>query len=617
MSRSPKNDFTRQGPGPGAALSGSAGAFCVVIALSYGEFLAWALRGHENEWEPILMASLAAGSVAAVGTGVLALIVRRPVALTLGLLLPLAPFTYHVLSASGLRGDLWKIVALIGTVIPALIVARVVSYPRSTSMLALAAAVLFGASWAHRSSDGPKTPSSAREHEGATSPPNIVLLVMGSTRPDYLSVYGYPQTTTPALEEFATDAEVYENAWSTADSAAASHASLFTGLLSAEHGVTVPMPQGHAPFPPHVETLARVLAAAGYRTAGYIADDVLASPGWGVDFEEYHVALFGENHSYIEPLNMALRGYDRQTQEQHRTRHIFARARRWWSRRTEASRFLFLNLFDAHRPYAPVERDRVFLTGRQKPTLATDPSNNYSQLRATFDPRPFHLRPGLSDAEREYLAALYAGEIAGMDREIGRFFDWLKAQEAYDNTIIVVTADHGERLGERGLVGHAAIADPYTLRVPLLVRYPAKVPPARHQRAVQIDGIPGYILHLADIPAPNVMRRSALHTRRRPLIVAQQREPRRFLDDLVLLDADFDPKPFSSDWFYVADERFFYSYSVRDARGWLTDYTTDPEFSTDVADRFPERAEQFRVVAEALPRFKDEAGATLDRQAER
>jgi arylsulfatase A-like enzyme len=602
MSPSLTTDPTQQGPGLGAALGASITAFCVVIFISYTEYFAWAFSGRDNEWEPILLASLVAGGIAAVVSGVLALFVRRPVALTLGLLIPLTPFAFHVLWSFGLRADVWKVVALVVTLIPALIVARLVSFRRVPAALFLGAALAFGASWAHHTANQP-----AYAPVVDASLPNVILLVMDTTRTDFLSVYGYPQKTTPELEEFAADAEVYENAWSTCGWTPPSHASMFTGMLPAEHGVTVPMRTNSPPFPEDRETLARVLGRTGYRTAGYVANRILGTPGWGVDFQEYRLARFSQNHSFVEPLNLVLRGYDSRSREQHRTKHIFERARTWWSQHKKAPRFLFLNLLDPHWPYVPLEEDESFLANLERPPEVKEKNDDLTQLHTDFDPRPFHVRPGLSDVEKKYLAGLYAGELAGMDREIGRFFDWLKAEGDYDNTIIVVTSDHGERLGERGLVGHAVTADPYTLRVPLIIRYPSKIPAARTKRTVQIDGIPGYVLHLAELESPEVMTKSALHNQLdRRVAVAQQEEPDTFLSELTGMDPNLDTKPYRGDWFFIADERFLYAYNIREgeeARGRLTEYIADPDFTKDVSDQFPEKVKQFRAVAENLPRY--------------
>ena len=270
---------------------------------------------------------------------------------------------------------------------------------------------------------------------------------------------------------------------------------------------------------------------------------------------------------------------------------------------------MFINLIDPHWPYKPSERfyDQ-FLSG-------IDPAEAYSK---DYRDLPYYVKPGLTPRDIELVGKRYDAEIAGMDLEIGRFVDWLRSRGDLDRTIFVVTADHGERLGERGLLGHALVVDPFLLRVPLLVRYPPKLEARRIERRVQLDGIAGYILDLAGVEAPPEIARSALHKADRWAAIAQYQNPRWLIDRIHAEEApEFNGAPYQTDWSYVADERFFLSRPVRNPpeKGTLTDYIADPNFERDVSRDNPREMEELGAIGESLPGYHPIEKRELDADA--
>ena len=406
----------------------------------------------------------------------------------------MAPFTYHALGAVGLRGTLWAAVAVALAAFPAMIFAAGAMSRGRTALLVLAASAAFFAGWGHRQASLPLAPLATDR-----SLPDIVLLVMDTTRRDRLSVYGHPRPTTPGLELFAREGTVYDDAWSVSPWTPPSHASIFTGLLPAVHGIDG---QFEPPFDFDGDTLPEVLSQAGYRTAGFVANYMLHAPGWKNLFDVYLPPEFTQNHSLVAPMNFFFRGFGKEERLARPSKHVLERAKTWWKANPEGPRFLFVNLLDPHWPYRPSKQfyDR-FLDG-------VDPEEAYEK---TYHELRYYANPGLSARDRDLVGRRYDAEIAGMDQQIGYFVQWLRDRGDLNNTLFVITADHGERLGERGLMGHALVVDPYLLRVPLLVRYPEKVPCKREPRRVQLDGLPGYILHLAGVPAPEAMSQSALN----------------------------------------------------------------------------------------------------------
>jgi arylsulfatase A-like enzyme len=374
---------------------------------------------------------------------------------------------------------------------------------------------------------------------------------------------------------------------------------MFTGLLPAEHNVDG---QGTAPpLPADLVTLQDVLAEAGYRTAGFPANVILTAPGWDRGFDVYRTSTFDGRHSMIFQMNSLFRGRTEQERDDSRTVHILERMRRWWTANGDGPRFAFVNLMDAHRKYRPLDEDfAAFLPGVTRAESDRIDAEFWKRFDAETRSHDFDAR------ELEILNRLYDAEIAGMDREIGRFVDWLAARGELDDTIFLVTSDHGERLGERGMIGHKLSLDPYLLHVPLIVRWPARLPSGRIERRVQLDGLPGYVLHLAGLPAPEAMAKNALHTQDRELVIGQLRYPAGVVDDLAKHYPGFDTSPYQGDWVFVEDaDEFCYELPLRDppAPGTLTDFRVDPQFTTDVSAEHPERVAAMRTVAEALPRF--------------
>ncbi|MGQ0721059.1 MAG: sulfatase [Candidatus Eiseniibacteriota bacterium] len=571
-------------------------AFAVLL-VSQGELAFWLTRGDASEPGPIFRGAL----LLAGGAGLLALVLGtfapRFVAVFVPMACALPVFASTAMRLLGIGGTS----GIAGAVVLGVVAAGAVAWvgrlrpaPAALGAAALASLALVGGKDA-----APDLPPVTRPDL-----PDVVLLVLDTTRRDRLEVYGYDRPTSPQLVELAARAEVYEDAWSVAPWTPPSHASMLTGLLPAEHGVDG---QGTSPpLPEALETLPEVLAAAGYRTAGFPANAILTAPGWSAPFQEFRGANFAGKHSLIPWLNRIDRGWTEAERDDRRTVHLFERTRTWWVAHDDRPRFVFLNLMDAHRKYHPTDEDFArFLPGVDR----VEAERIDAEFWERFDAKRY--QHDFSEHELDVLNRLYDAEIAGMDREIGRFTDWLEARGDLEDTILVITSDHGERLGERGVIGHKLSQDPYLLRVPLIVRWPAKLPAARIVRRVQLDGLPGYVLHLAGVEAPPVMARNSLHQQDRELVVAQLRHPKGVMEDLAKHIADLDPSPYDGDWFFVADrEGFSLELPVREAPepGRLTDTVRDPNFTRDVSAEHPERAARLRAAANALPRF----GAAID-----
>src|SRR5437867_2541735 len=181
-----------------AVVHASFSAFASIIFDSFGEYVFFGLLGYKNELVPIALCTLLIGIIAGGIAGLLVPLLGPFQAILSALLLPMVPFVYHGLFAAGLRGTFCTVVAFILGVFPAAAFAFSALSRARTKILGLAAGgALIGSLGLHATS-GPKLPIVSDR-----SLPDIVLLVMDTTRRDRLSVYGYPKPTSPNLEEFA------------------------------------------------------------------------------------------------------------------------------------------------------------------------------------------------------------------------------------------------------------------------------------------------------------------------------------------------------------------------------------------------------------------------------
>ena len=306
--------------------------------------------------------------------------------------------------------------------------------------------------------------------------PNVLLVVLDTVGTRNLSVYGYERDTTPNLKRLAENGVVFDRALATAPWTLPSHAAMFTGRygynLSADWKVPL---DGRDP------TLAEQLAANGYFTAGFIANTMYCSYEFGLDrgfihYEDYPVSL-GEVVSSLTVLrNMvnrpSLRRLVKNDEELNRqsAEEINQKFLGWLGGHKDRPFFVFLNYFDAHDPYFPPPPfDRKFGEGRKNPKWSP-------LLRSGWDEN--HKRM-ISDAEFQEEIDAYDGAVAYLDDQLGRLFESLRSEGILDNTIVIVTGDHGEEFGEHGLYSHGNSLYLPSVHVPLLVAWPRGVPAGR------------------------------------------------------------------------------------------------------------------------------------------
>jgi arylsulfatase A-like enzyme len=329
-------------------------------------------------------------------------------------------------------------------------------------------------------------------------PPNVLLIVWDAVRPSDLSLYGYSRPTTPNLDAFAREGVVFERAQSTASYTLPSHVSLFTGRWAHQLQASWLVPMGK-----RAPTIAAALSDRGYRTAAFSANHayvswefgVLRGFGWKSDYvlswgalaNSSAVVRWAITRPLIRRLDPALTKVGRRDSENIR-RHFLD-----WLDGGEPQRpfFAFINMFDGHDPYLP---------GVPYDTLFGWPGNAESGERmrvrrlTTRDP----LDLPAADAAR--LRDLYDGGIAKMDQSVGRLLDGLRQRGVLDNTIVIVTADHGEAFGEHKMFGHGNSVFTEELQVPLVMRGPGITKGVRASGVASLRNIAATIGDLAHVP---------------------------------------------------------------------------------------------------------------------
>lgn len=344
-----------------------------------------------------------------------------------------------------------------------------------------------------------------------TQRPNILLMVMDTARAKNMSMYGYKRPTTPHLHEFARDAVVFQNSISSSSWTLPAHATLFTGLPGYLHfaSFTKNVEDPVVPLAAHFDTLAEILHATGYKTGAAVANTLFLSPKYGLNqgFEFFwwgrvrSASLLSNslfqimlNHFPVDSIYAVkkLCGLP----DNNAAARINQISLNWLQNQAQASRpwFLFINYMDTHgTPYlsAPFSHKfsappRLHMPGRWQQR------NPKTGLPRRLDP------PFLEEAR-----GWYDNEMAALDYEIGQLLNQLKELEIYDNTLIVITSDHGELLGEHDDFGHGNWLYQELLHVPLIVKYPrGKHGGQVHERSVQNSDVFAEILEQAGIALP-------------------------------------------------------------------------------------------------------------------
>lgn len=377
---------------------------------------------------------------------------------------------------------------------------------------------------------------------------NVYLITLDTTRADHLGCYGHESIDTPNIDRLAAEGTLYERCYTPVPITLPSHLSIMSGTYPSYHGVHE---NGGFYVAPEMRTLAEVLKENGYQTAAFVGAFPLdAQTGLDQGFD-----LYDDDYpsSLEEGRHPALRRFF----DERPAADVAAPTLAWLDQRGKRPFFLWTHFFDPHQPHDP--------------------------------PSPYRER---------YEDSPYDGEIAAVDEAIGQIIGRLEKRGLLDHTLIVLTADHGEGLGDHGELTHALLIYSSTIRVPLIVRDPTDPRPRRIRNPVATVDIMPSILERLGIGIP------------------EENQGRILLHD----DAEFDQKrAIPCETLYGALLHGWSPLERLTTRDWmylhgpnpkLYNPREDPDELEDLGERFPQRMASMRAaLANQWRRFAGEIAA--------
>jgi len=485
-------------------------------------------------------------------------------------------------------------------------------------------------------------PEAARETVAAASPapmispqlPNIILVVMDTAGARRCSVYGHTRRTTPGLEAIAREGTLYHAGFATSPWTIPSHLSLFSGLYPSELGLEAKATQ----VPEVFHTLPQVLNLMGYHTVG-ISCNGLVGQQRGFDvFYEMDTPFFSEGYHrdkyntkfikevtdrelgrlwlflkyifkekrFLFPIqNILERQYKKYCVDLYyktsgATTRSFKLAKRLIKKyQGKQPLFLFLNLMETHWKYNP-------------PLSYNNIINISSEERKKlyhYDHQDFYIQ-ALPPEVMDKIYLLYEQGLYFLDEKLFDFYRFLEVQDAKDNTLLVLTSDHGEALGEHGLWGHIFGLYNEVLQIPLVVKYPKGLAaPGESRRLAQLNDVFATILEVVAAPLPLPDSSRSLLSVDREYAFAEHYQ-NIGLEAIHKQVPDYQPQPFMQPCRCVIDGDFYKLIEWADGGLELYDLNRDFEESCNLSgepDLAPRKRDLRQVMLEKLGPFGENA----------
>ncbi|UCC67082.1 MAG: sulfatase, partial [Armatimonadota bacterium] len=309
--------------------------------------------------------------------------------------------------------------------------------------------------------------------------PNLLICVIDAARADHLGCYGYPRPTTPNMDRLAEESLLFENHFTQATETKLSTASLLTSQYVDSH-----LAFGDRPLPKSAFTMADGLRGAGFKTLLF-SSNLQASPAYGIgtDFQEVR---------WVPDLQAAT-----QPGETAHSPEVLLRVFRAWLDGADDSRFFaYMHLLPPHIPYeAPDSMAELFAD--EPPGYLPE---NYHRGRYDFPIEPEEDEPEPPPLP-EWIN-LYDANLRYADWAVGKLCRLLEESDRLDNTILVITSDHGEAFGEHGFIWHAAEVHDEASRIPLLIRLPKGDRRGRVSALTQTIDLLPTLFELLQVPYP-------------------------------------------------------------------------------------------------------------------
>jgi arylsulfatase A-like enzyme len=391
--------------------------------------------------------------------------------------------------------------------------------------------------------------------------PNVLILVIDALRPDHLGCYGYALDTSPAIDALARRGVLFADATSLSSYTRASVPSIFASIRPGAHGV---LSQGKKVemLSDEYKTLAETLKERGYVTAAFVPNPSLQR---AFNFDQGF-------DLYDDDFQIAVRG----NQEYETARRINERTLRWLRANHGKPFFAYLHYRDVHAPYVPPPPyDRMF----------DKPGEGRPLTEAEYKTQPPDVRQPRRFRDLGSYIEQYDGEIRYTDDHLARLLETLSQEGFLDNTVIFLTADHGESFLEHGSWTHGTGLYEELARVPLLLILPGeKHAGQRVEAPVQTTDLYPTVLDLLDAEIPPELQGKSLFG-----AIEGKADPDRPVFGEALVGRGHRPKNFGQ-FVAVRAGGWKLIYNRWSRSGELYHLSEDPAETRNLVDREPERA---------------------------
>ena len=459
--------------------------------------------------------------------------------------------------------------------------------------------------------------------------PNILFVVWDTVRADRTSLYGYDKPTTPLTAAWADEhGVVYDRAVSPHVWTLPSHASMFTALPGRTHGVDA----GHIRLEERFTTFVQVLEAIGYDTYSFCANPyIMQNSGlmrgfqqkdrpWGEawsDAVQAHIQSKLVEKDESTPVSPSWKGGPGNN------RYLYKEAGpvatdalfQWIDERPEQDRpwFAFVNLMEAHIPRIPR------LASRQAVMEPAVIERSYKVLQTT---EHFHEwmagKRTYDELDLAAISGVYDASLIDLDAATHTMFERLQSEGLADNTIVVLTSDHGEQLGENDLLLHKYSVQSALSRVPLVISWPGHLEPGRNANLTSVSDALPIAFELGDVPIPEAVKKQ-IEDRPAPvqdMVVTEfNAVAPHSLRKLFKKHPDVDRTPFSRTWIGGELDQFKFVQGSDGTKKYF-DMSKDPLETNDLGVANDEKLQELKMALhrwkKAVPKYKKAAGDGAD-----
>lgn len=423
--------------------------------------------------------------------------------------------------------------------------------------------------------------------------PNVILIIIDAARQDHLSCYGYHRQTSPFIDTLSKDSLFFKNAYASAPWTVPSHASLFTGLFPSEHKTQ----NDNLYLGKNIPTLPEILASNDYTTVGF-SDNMYVGRATGLDRGFQHFDEVWERYRFKSKLDLFLIGLKRILHMTDRggnetTQLIID----WLNSRNKFKPFLmFVNYIDVHQICHPPRSFLVKFGGGRYSYRRM-----YKFMRAYLNGRVKFYTGEIKFTEEDWgnFKWIYDVAIYYIDYQISRIYEVLAKQGILDNTIFIITSDHGTNLGDHGLLHHEHCLYETLLRIPLIVRYTPLSGNKEVTKEIQLTDLFYMILDMSNIQyrttkderfsLQNILKDQDTATH----VFAEWRKPQSLLAELSRLAPNYDFSKFDRGLRSLKVGQYKYIES-NNGNNELYNLNADPREVQNIYEQNPERVKEMK-----------------------